>query len=139
MNRGNMYKIVLSISIIIFGVLWIQNIKIFQEIIGKSFELDTLNEKIKGKQDLSKKFGYGDIVKAFNGKDSLKILKFSEQKGQNTVTVETEISEDIDNTKRILQHIQEMDNFIKFNNIRLERVDEDKLFTTVNMDFVKNK
>lgn len=138
MKKEKTYKIILSLCLISLIVVTVENLILMRKIEYKKTQLNLIEERLTNSKSAQKIFGYGDIIKDLDNKDTIEVKKFNQQKNNNTATVDLEIMGNITKIKELLKEIKNKENFLRFNNIKIEKHEQD-FIARISVDFTKNK
>ena len=139
MSNNKKYNFAILLSIFSLIILIIQNYRVEKIIAEKQDKVQKIEKKVEAKHLVVKKFGYNDIVNAVGNQDGIKITKFIQQKESDIALVEVEILGELTFVEKTLENIENKENFQNVQNIKMEKCEDDKIITKVNVNFIRNK
>lgn len=139
MYNNKKYYVVILLCAFSLGFLMFQNYRIDKIISEKQKKIRQIEEKLEGKYISKKKYGYNDIINAFGNQEGIKITKFMQQKESNIATIEVNMLGDIPLVEKMLKNIENKENFQNIQNINIEKCEDGKIITRLNMNFIKNR
>lgn len=128
------FFVILSLMLLIF-----ENYKAAEVISEKENKIMQMEMMSKNKAMMGNKFGYSDIVNAFDNQEGIKIIKFTQQKGETRASVEIEMLGDIPTVEKVLKNVEKKENFQSIQNIKMEKLPDNNIITRLSMNFIRNK
>lgn len=133
------YIIITSFIILSLILLIFENYKAAEVISEKENKIMQMEMISKNKVMSGNKFGYSDIVNAFDNQGVIEIIKFTQQKGETGASVEIEMLGDIATVEKVLKNVEKKENFQSIQNIKMEKRPDNSIITKLSMNFIKNK
>lgn len=139
MYMNKKYTIITFFVILSLILLILENYKVAEVISEKENKIMQMEMMSKNKAMMGNKFGYSDIVNAFDNQEGIEIIKFTQQKGETRASVEIEMLGDIPTVEKVLKNVEKKENFQSIQNIKMEKLPDNNIITRLSMNFIRNK